>query len=409
MLSCVARQPILDAKTNIFGYEILYRRGEGSASFDGIDADAASSETIMNSFYNMGIERLTNGKRAFINFTEKLLLDGVATILPREILVVELLEDILPSPMVLDACRELRQKGYTIALDDFRIQPEYMPLLDIAQIVKVDFIDTPREQIASFAKTFTKKPIKLLAEKIENNEEFEFAKSLGFSYFQGYTFSKPVVMKSDKTPSPLKANCLRLIRLAFDPDVQFIKLAQVIKQDVALSYRLLRVVNSAYFGLRYSVNNIRQALAILGMNEVKKWITLISLSEVVEGKPDELIVTSLARARHLELIAPHVRLLKKADDLFMVGLMSLMDIITDMPFEEVFELTKLSKELTDAIDEKKGVFGELLQMAIYYEESRWQEAADIAESFKLDFAVLASSYLEAIEWTDLMMVRSTKK
>lgn len=406
MVSCVARQPIYDAQMNIYGYEILYRNSDESTAYDGVNPDTATSDTIMNSFYDMGIERVTNGKRAFINFTEKLLVDGVATILPREILVVELLEDILPSPSVLSACEDLRSKGYKIALDDFRIQPEYMPLLDVADIVKVDFIERSRDEIKSFVGNVSGKPIKLLAEKIENDEDFEFAKKHGFTYFQGYSFSKPVVLKRESSLSPIKANCLRLIRLAFDTDAEFKNIAQVIKQDVALSYKLLMVVNSAYFGLRYSVNNIRQALAILGMNEVKKWITLISLSEVIEGKPSELLVTSLTRARHLELLAPRLNMPRKADDLFMVGLMSLMDIITDMPFEEVFELTKLADELTVAIEHKEGVYGELLQMIICYEKSNWREAAQIAAKYELEIDVLSSTYLEAIEWSDLLLAKT---
>lgn len=403
MPSCVARQPIFNEKLQIYGYELLYRNTEKSVVFDGIDADMASSETIMNSFHDMGVERVTNGRRAFINFTEKLLLDDVATILPRKILVIELLEDILPTPEVLQACNSLRSKGYTIALDDFRVQPQYFPLLEVADIVKIDFMDTAPSIIAAFARSMENKSVTLLAEKIETYEDFDFAKSVGFSLFQGFFFSKPVIVQTDVKLSPLRLNCLRLIRLAFDPNVDFTKVSKIIKQDVALSYRLLRVVNSAYFGLRYSVNNIRQALAILGMDEVKKWITLISMAEITEDKPSELITMSLIRARLLETLGPSVGLTKYADDLFMLGLMSLMDAITDMPFEEVAKLTQISDEIFEAITSKKGKYGDLLTMVTLYERCEWDSAFELAEQYKISQDELTEKYLQAVEWSDILM------
>lgn len=402
MASCIARQPIFNENLKIYGYELLYRHTAGSAAFDGVNADLASSETIMNSFHEIGTERLTNGKRAFINFTEKLLLDGVASILPRKILVIELLEDIIPTEQVLQACSKLRSKGYMIALDDFRIEADYLPLLEVADIVKIDFLETPVPLIKAFAKSLSSKPIMLLAEKVETYEGFELAKSLGFSLFQGYFFSRPDIVRSGVTLTPLRLNCLRLIRLAFDPNIDFTKVSKIIKQDVALSYRLLRVVNSAYFGRRYSVTNIKQALAILGMDEVKKWITLISMSEITENKPDELISMSLVRARMLELLAPAVGMARHADNLFMLGLISLMDAITDMPFDELAELTNISDELISAIVTRQGEYGGLLSIVIHYERSEWDKAVELAGIYNLNENDLSDKYVEAVYWTNTL-------
>ena len=403
MSNCVARQPIFNEKLKIFGYELLYRNTHKSVAYDAVDGNIASSETIMRSFHEIGVERVTNGRRAFINFTEKLLLDDVATLLPKKILVVELLEDILPTPEVLEACTRLRSKGYLIALDDFRIDPAYMPLLTVADIVKVDFMTTAPDIIGALAQKLANTSIRLLAEKIETYENFEFAKRMGFSLFQGYFFSKPVILQADAKLSPLRLNCLRLIRLAFDPNIDFPKVSKIIKQDVALSYRLLRVVNSAYFGLRYSVNNIRQALVILGMDEVKKWTTLISMAEITEGKPDELISMSLVRARLLEILGPTVGLARYADDLFMLGLMSLMDAITDMPFEEIAKLTQISDEILDAIVNQNGKYGELLTMVVHYEHCAWEEAVEIGERYGVSESLLAEKYLEAVEWANILL------
>ncbi|NLO47820.1 MAG: HDOD domain-containing protein, partial [Clostridiales bacterium] len=301
MGSYVARQPIFTKNLNIYGYELLYRIDIGSTSFyDEVDPDTATSEAIMNTFHEIGIDRITNGKRAFVNFTKKLLLDQVATILPHRILVIEILENILPTPDVLEACRLLKKKGYILALDDFNMAPENMPFLDVADIVKIDFLATPPERIKPFIASVRKKSIKFLAEKLETYDDFEMAKSLGFTLFQGYFFCKPVIVSAETKLTPMQLHRMQLIALSFDPNINYTKIMSVIKQDIALSFRLFRVVNSAYFGLKYTVHNIRQALAILGMDEIKKWITLISMSELKDDKPNELITMSLVRARFME-------------------------------------------------------------------------------------------------------------
>lgn len=398
MGSCIARQPILNTNLRIYGYELLYRDNPLSSVFDDTDADYASSETIMNSFHEMDIERVTGGKRAFVNFTEKLLLDGVATILPSKVLVVELLESILPTPEVLDACKKLKRKGYTIALDDFVLEPEYVPLLKVADIVKVDFLSTEMERIEQFAQSVKDTHIRLLAEKLETAEDFQAAKDMGFTLFQGYFFCTPSIVTTNVEINPLKLTSMELIRLSCDPNVDYVKIAEIIKHDVALSYRLLRVVNSAFFGLRYTVSNIRQALLILGMNEIRKWITLISLSRLTDDKPDELITMSLIRAKFLELISHNVGLSREADDLYMFGLMSLMNAITDMPFEEIVKLTNISSNIADPLIKRHGTYWDLISIIIHLERSEWDSFFKVAEMYNLSEAQIAGAYMDAIEW-----------
>ena len=400
METCIAKQPIFNRKLNIFGYELLYRETASSLSYTASDGDSASSKTIMHSFHEIGIERITGGKRAFINFTEKLILDRVATILPNKVLVVELLETISPSPSILDACTMLQRQGYMIALDDFIFEADYMPLLAVADIVKVDFLSTPMEKIKLLTAAVKKHPVRLLAEKLETQEAFETALEMGFSLFQGYFFSKPVIVPSDTKLTPLKVNCIQLIRLALEPNVNFTKIADIIKHDVALSYRLLRVVNSAFFGLRYTVKNIRQALAILGMDEVKKWITLISLAEMKDNKPDELIRMSLLRAKMMELLAPKANLTKSIDDLFMLGLMSLMDAIMDLPIDEIVSRTNISPNIAHALVTHEGDYGRLLSLVICYERSYWDEAFALAEQYNISPQDLFNIYMAAIDWSN---------
>ena len=403
MDSCVARQPIFDDKLRIYGYELLFRSTSASVGFDGIDGSTATSETIVNSFHEIGIERVTGGKRAFVNFTEKLLLQGVATILPNRILVVEVLENVEPTQEIIKACERLRGGGYLVALDDFILDPKYFPLIAVADIIKVDFMSTPIDKIATFAKGMSRKPVILLAEKLETQETFEKAKELGFKLFQGYFFSKPVIVENAEPKlTPSKVNSLRLIRLSNDINVDFSKIAAIIKQDVALSYRLLRVVNSAFFGLKYTVKNIRQALAILGMDEVKKWITLISLAVVADSKPDELVTMSLTRARMMEYFAPLVGMAKQSDDMFMVGLLSLMDALMDLPIEEIAKRTNIAEHITAPLITGEGLYADILSIITLFERSEWDECFKKAEPYNLDPDQISKTYIEAIEWSSTL-------
>jgi EAL and modified HD-GYP domain-containing signal transduction protein len=386
----------------IYGYELLFRDAADSAQFTDVGGDAATSETIVNSFHDIGIERITDGKRAFVNFTEKLLIDKVATILPNKILVIEILETILPTKEILDACAELRALGYMIALDDFILAPEYMPLIDVADVVKVDFIDSPMDKIETFARAMKDKPIRLLAEKIETYEIFEAAKRMGFRLFQGYFFSKPVVIKAKGVLGPLKVNCMRLIHLSMQPDANFVKIAEIIKQDTALSFLLLRVVNSAFFGMRYQIKGIRQALAILGMTELKKWVTVISMTRLKDNKPGELITMSLIRARFLERTAPLAGIKNETENMFMIGLMSLMDAIMDMPLADILRETNVSDEISGALLTRSGKRGDMLSMIVAYEYGEWDTAQAMAEKCSLTMSEVSELYIDAIEWARSM-------
>ncbi|NLT57788.1 MAG: HDOD domain-containing protein [Clostridiales bacterium] len=400
MASFVARQPVFNQALGIYGYELLYRHTAESVAFGDVDPNTATSETIINAFHNIGIEKVVRGKRAFINFTPELLIQEIPTLLPSQHLVIELLEGTQPTPEVLEACQKLRKMGYMIALDDFIIDPRYLPLLEVANIIKVDFLGTPLPVIEVFAKTLEHKPITLLAEKLETQEMFDAAVAMKFTLFQGFFFSRPAIVNSSKAISPIKFNCLQLIRLVNQESVNFTKMANLIKHDVALSYRLLRVVNSAFFGLRYNIKSIRQALAILGMDEIKKWITLISLSEIRDDKPEELITMSLVRARFLELLAPKVGLGRMADNLFMMGLLSLMDAIMDQPMAEIIAQTQISVSISEPLLTRQGPLYDLLQLVIHYERSEWDEAFAIARRYKLSVDSLPDYYFEALNWSN---------
>lgn len=401
---CLARQPIFDVKLNVIGYELLYRSSETSTSFDCSDPDMASSQMIMMGL-DTGIKKLTENRLAFVNFTEKLLLSGVTTILPKNHLVVEILEDIVPGSEIIQACRNLKKLGYTLSLDDFVYNEESKAFLEVADIVKIDFLNRSLNDIKEDVHAITSSfKIKLLAEKVETREVFDQARDMGFEYFQGYFFSRPEIFGRKKM-TPLRVNQLQLIRHAMDPLVDYRKLAAIIKNDAVLSYRILRLVNSAYYGLQYTVKNIRHALAILGIVNIKKYVTLLTLEHMSDEKPEELIRISLIRGRFLESLAPLAGMRKAQDDLFLMGLFSLIDVLSDTPMDEIIEKTSLPEKVAIPLLSGRGVYADLLNIIANYERGNWDAATEIADTYGLSTQEIFKIFVDSVEWASELLQR----
>ena len=302
----LARQPIFDRNQKVVAYELLFRSGLQNL-FPQVDGDQATKQVMADSFLLFGIESLTRQGKAFINFTKNILMQGYAELLPKKQTVIEILETMPAEPEVLEMLATLKNKGYTLALDDYIFQPEHRPFLDLVDIVKVDFRDIPQEKRAALSKGLAAKGIKLLAEKVETQEEYQEALDSGFSYFQGYFFAKPIMVSRKDLPG-IKTHYLRIIKEINAPEMSFDKLADLIGKDVSLSYKLLQYSNSAAFRLRAEVTSIKQALARLGEKEVRKWATLVALSDMAKDKPDELIMSSVVRAKFSEQLAGYTGL-----------------------------------------------------------------------------------------------------
>lgn len=396
VFDCVASQPIFNTKTEIFGYELLYRAGMDSTEYDGKNASLATQDVLVTAFSDIGIEEITRGKKAFVNFTPELLLHEVPHMLSNHILIVELLEDIRPTKEVLNACRKLNEKGYLIALDDFVYSEEYDPLIDLADIIKIDFLNNDKGEIKRQVKKINSRHRKvLLAEKVETYEDLEFAKSEGFTLFQGFFFCKPKITNS-KSIDPLKISKLMLLKYISDPDVSFYDLANIIKRDVVLSYRVLKIVNSAYYGLKYSVKGILHALTILGLDEIKKWISLIILTEVKSSKPNELIRAALVRGMFMEKLAVHLKKRKNRDEYFMVGLFSLAEAIMDSPVELILKQSHLSPEICEPLITGKGEMADILTIIVNIEKAQWDEAWLTADQYGIDRRKINKFYIESM-------------
>lgn len=396
MFECVASQPIFNIKKEIFGYELLYRAGRESIAYDGLDGSTATKDVLVTAFSDIGIEQITGGRKAFVNFTSELVLDEVPHMLSNDILIVELLEDVQVTEPILAACRKLKRRGYLIALDDFTYREEIEPLIALADIVKIDFVKCEVDDIRrSVYKVNNNRRKILLAEKIETYADLDFARSLGFNLFQGFFFCKPTITNA-KCAETLQVSKLQLIKYIADPEVSFFDLANVIKRDLVLSYRLLKIVNSAYYGLKYTVTGILHALLILGLNEIKKWISLIILNQIKAAKPSELIRAALVRGICMEKLAVSQKRRKNRDEYFLVGLFSLAEAIMDTPIQDILKETHLSEEIITPLVTGEGEKAELLKIIYHIERAEWDEAEEIAADCGYDMTKVNQLYIEAM-------------
>ncbi|MDY7039213.1 MAG: HDOD domain-containing protein, partial [Thermodesulfobacteriota bacterium] len=393
-----ARQPIFNKNKVVYGYELLFREGMTNF-FPDIDGDTATSKLLSNSFFSIGIEKIIGKELAFINFTQDLLLKRVPLMFPRSKVVVEILEDVEPEKDVLEVCREISRKGYHIALDDFFYKSELEPLIALAKIIKFDFRLTSFEDMSEDVKKLTKYNVSLLAEKVETHEEFNRAVEMGFKYFQGYFFSKPEIMKGKEISTP-HINLLELMAEANREDFKFSKLEKMITRDVSMSYKILRLINSAYYRRINTISSIKQAIVIIGEKGIRRFLSLLSMAGLASNKPDELIRSSIIRAKFCELISEMNGSNVNPSEIFTLGLFSSIDAIMDDSMENLMANLPLSENIKETLVEGKGELSDFLEIAICYEKGLWKEVSEIAALLSIDEQKLPIHYMEALGWAD---------
>ncbi len=368
----VARQPIFDSSTAVYAYELLFRSGAENV-FLSTDPDAASAQVMADSSSLFGLDSLTAGRRAFINVTPRILTEGLCLLLPKDWLVVELLETIDPDPEVIAACRDLKDAGYLLALDDFVDRPDYAPLIELADIIKVDFMASGPGERRRLAERYGPNA-QMLAEKVETANDVQAGLEAGYEYFQGFFFCKPEMISRHEIPG-FKLNYLQLLEQISHPDLDFDQLQRIVGQDVSLTVKLLRLLNSAAFGLRCEMKSVKQALVFLGEQQVKRWATLLALVDIAEDKPPELVITCLIRARLCELLAPIVGQVDRKNDLFLVGMFSLLDAIVGRPVEELISEMPLTDEIRRGLLDDASPLGRVRLLAIALERGNWDQIA----------------------------------
>jgi EAL and modified HD-GYP domain-containing signal transduction protein len=345
---------------------------------------------------------LTNGKRAFINFTERLLLEETALLLPKDIVVIEILETVSPTEKLIECCKKLKSLGYTLALDDFVFKEEYESLIDLADYIKVDFRITTGSERKRVINRVKNKNVKFLAEKVETMEEFNEAVKMGYSYFQGFFFSKPTIVSAKEMPSSTLNN-FELFRYINLDNYELSSIENIIKKDVSLSYKLLKYINSASFGVRTRIHSIKQALVFMGKLEFMKWATLVTLRNFNDSNNEAILDTSIVRARFGETIALKADLETRASDVFIMGMFSDIDVLLSQPMEKALLDIPISEDIKAALLGEENIFFYIKQLIISYEKADWDSFSFHAKLLGIKEEEVPVLYKDAVIWSAQMM------
>ena len=394
----IGRQAILDQQQKVYAYEILFRSGLKNAFDPTLDGNVATQSVMVGAMLEFGLKKLVSDKKAFINFTEQNLLNRAPKLLPPENVVVEILENVQPTPKIVEAVRELKAEGYKIALDDFVLLPGYEPLIEMADIIKVDFRITTDPEERQKLREILPSHVRLLAEKIETEEEFHQAMAFGYVLFQGYFFCKPAILHQKKLTSNALSR-MRLLKEINRQNVDFASMTNIISSDTNLVHKLLTYINSAGIGLVNHVSNLKQATVLLGASGVKRWVTLISLQTFSEDKPPELFTLSLLRAKFCELIAEELKRPGLTQDAgFLIGMFSLLDVLLMLPMEEVLKEVALADDLNAALLGEDNDLRRILDLVIAYEKGDWDKVIACCEREHIPVDHLKPKYDAVLEW-----------
>lgn len=390
----IGRQPVFNSNLHLFAYELLFRTNREDNHAVIVGGDSASAQVMLHAFGDIGIKDVAGDKKVFINFTEGLLLREYQPFFPKNQVIIEILENVKVTPSLLSAIKKLRDKGYSIALDDYVFNPNLEPLEELADIIKVDILQVGPKQLMNHVQRLKDKGVKLLAEKVETREQFEFCKKIGFDYFQGYFFAKPVIIKGKRLPTN-KASVLALLAKVYDPNVDMQVLSNIISRDISLSQKLLRFL-SENVSSKYKITSVHDAVVRFGLERLKSWASMLVLSGL-DDKPDELFHTSLTRAKFCELVG-----LKQSDApkemYFTVGLFSTLDAVMDSDLNTLLQSLSFDEQILQALLQGDNHLGTVLKAVISME----QGGTDFTLPNNTSPTELSNYYLQAMQFSQTL-------
>lgn len=397
----IGRQPILDRQQRIVAYELLFRCDNVSISALPADGVLATSRVLVNTFNHLGLESVLDDKRAFINVSAEFLARDVLELLPAKRVVLEILESVKPTPEVVGRAKQLVNAGFEIALDDFVYTTEWEPLIALAKYIKFDIRAQDMSQMAAMAARLRGRGPALLAEKVESAQEMQACQNLGFEYFQGYYFAKPEVLGAQRL-DPSIQNAMSLFNLVIGK-ADLGRIEAGFRNDVALTYNLLRFINSVGMGLTHKVTQVRHALVVLGHAKLARWLSLLLMSYPGSNvAPHALFRTALARARLAELLG-HKRLgAREQDMLFMTGMFSLLDALLGKPLAEVLGTLTLPPEVSEALLKDSGPLAPYLKLVLATERDDAVAVEALARALGLNIAELGAAQAAALGWAEQM-------
>lgn len=394
----MARQPILDLNNEVYGYELLYRDA-GSEVYTCDDDNRATAQVIINNFLSYDVKEIFENKKIFINFTEELITNDIATLFSKDELIIEIQEMEQVTQSLLDACKRLKSFEYTLAFGEFVFKKGFEQLVEFADIIKVDFLAVSESEKSSLIKNNKNEHIRFLAEKVETQDEYIKAKEIGYTMFQGYFFAKPSIMSSHHLV-PNKKNIIQLLKAIADPNVRLEDLSWIIESDVALSYEILKLVNSAFFSRGKKISSIRQAIVILGINEIRKWSILFSLRSLDESANDEIIKITMIRSRFLEFFSKKINTSQKGSEYMTVGMLSMLDSITHTKMSHVLDTLSLTDEVRDILlmNQVETPLAIAYHIILNIENGSWKEVSRLADLLNVTVKEIADIHFEAIKY-----------
>ncbi len=400
----VARQPIFDRDRRVVAYELLYRPGPRN-EFGASNPDIASMATVESTLHTFGLDRLLGDKLGFYNASRSLLLNEHWALLPVGSSVIEVLEMVDAEPGILASCTSLKAAGYQLALDDFVFRAEAASLVDHADYIKIDFRATPPTERVAIVQRYAPQGITMLAEKVETWEEFTEAVHAGYALFQGYFFCRPEML-SAREVLPLKVSLARLIAEVNRRDLNFDRLEALIRQEVALSVKLLRYLRSASLGWRHEVESISQALRVLGERATRKWASLVAITMIGDDKPQELVATSLLRAQFCEELATALPQYERPGELFLVGLLSTLEALLDTPLPALLDQMSLGGDVAAALRGDPSPLTAPLELVLAWERGDWPRVETLATTLDVTNDLLSGAYVRSVAWVDEVMGQS---
>lgn len=396
----IARQPIFNEHRKLHAYELLYR-GTKTHTLTSVTGEQATTSLLSSTFLTEGVEIISGSRPCFINFTEELLLKKVPFSFPKTRIVVEILEDVQPTDEIIRVCKTLSKKGYTLALDDFVYDRSFDPLIEWVDIVKIDFRLSPLDEVLKTVHKLKRFNVKLLAEKIETQDEYTKAIKMGFTYFQGFFFCRPESIKI-KELAAAKLSLIHLLAEVTKKSTTIDRLHEIISKDISISYKLLRFLNSAYFYLVQKVTTVKHAIAYLGEKELRSFIMLVLVSELASDKPEELVRLALVRAKFCELLALESHFAEDASEIYLIGLFSLIDVMLDSTMEEIVNKLPLTPSAREALINKSGEYALFLQSSIAYERLQQKKLASALAPLQIEDERVAEIYLQAIKYANAL-------
>ncbi len=395
-ISYIARQAILDRNHQTFGYELLFRDSPEN-KFPEIDQDIASSKLIIQNHFQGDIQSVSLGKLAFINFTEKCLVNKYPLMFDKNDIVIELVGHQSATNRLIKIVEYYHQQGYKIALTEYDLDEKWDVLFPFISMIKIDTEVTNAKRIRPVVDRVKPFDIKLIAEKVETNYQLQSLAEIGFSYYQGFFYHEPEIIEG-QTFAPIKSQMLHLISETFNKPLDFDHIAEIIGHDINLTVGLLKLVNNVSTGTRVEINSLKQAAAYLGEDKLKQFVTILALSKLTTKKSDEVARQSLITARLMSTLAKESAFVEVSDFAFITGLLSSIEVILSMPMNEIIKTMPLAKPIEEALVSHSGLLGQLLELTINYITGNGDNIQELTESYGLDANFIHKEFVQASNW-----------